>query len=52
MKIRSAVLQILEGGRGTERNVERKTLIFVNLNYGSSENSYKKSVLLFLSSGK
>jgi len=41
MKIRSAVLQILEGGWRTLRNVEYKTRIFVNFDYESSENSYK-----------
>jgi len=33
MGIRSAVLEILQEDRRTERNVERKTLIFVNFNY-------------------
>jgi len=52
MKIRSAVLEILEGGWRTEKNVEYKTRIFVNFDYGSSENSYKISALIFLSAGK
>ena len=33
MGIRSAVLEILQEDRRTERNVERKTPIFVNFNY-------------------
>ena len=52
MEIRSTVLEILQEGRGTGRNVERKTRIFVNFEYESSENDDKKSVLLFLSVGK
>jgi len=42
MEIRSAVLVILEEGRRTGRNVERKTLIFVNFDYESSEKGKKK----------
>jgi hypothetical protein len=33
MKMPSAVLELLQDGRRTERNVERKTLIFVNFDY-------------------
>jgi hypothetical protein len=44
MEIRSAVLEILEEGRRTGRNVERKTLIFVNFDYESSENGDKKNL--------
>jgi hypothetical protein len=52
MEILSAVLVILEEGRRTGRNVERKTLIFVNFDYESSENGKKKIVFLFLSASK
>ena len=52
MEIRSAVLEILQEGRRTRRNVERKTQIFVNFDYERLENSYQKPVLLFLSFGK
>jgi hypothetical protein len=33
MKMRSAVLELLQDGRRTERNVEPKTLNFVNFDY-------------------
>ena len=52
MEIRSAVLEILEEGRRTGRNVEHKTLIFVNFDYESSENGDKRCVLLLLSAGQ
>jgi len=42
MKLCYAVLEILEEGRRTGRNVERKTRIFVHFNYESSENGNKK----------
>ena len=42
MKVRYAVLEILEEGRRTGRNVESKTLIFLNSDYESSENGDKK----------
>jgi hypothetical protein len=52
MGIRSAVLEILQEDRRTERNVERKTPIFVNFDYKVLKIVTKKSVLLFLSVGK
>ena len=47
MKIRSAVLEILEEGRRTGRNVEYQKQIIVNFNYEISENSYKKNLYCF-----
>ena len=44
MKIRSAVLEILQEGRRTGRGVESKTLNFVNFDYESSANSYKTNL--------
>jgi len=52
MGMRSAVLEILQEDRRTERNVERKTPIFVNFDYEVLKIVTKKSVLLFLSVGK
>ena len=52
MGIRSAVVEILEEDTRTERNVERKSLIFVNFDYEVLKIVTKKSVLLFLSVGK
>jgi hypothetical protein len=52
MKMRYAVLEILQEGRWAGRNVERKTLIFVNFDFESSENGDKKIVFLFVSAGK
>ena len=44
MKIRSAVLEILQEERRTERNVEHKTWIFANFDYERAENSYKTNL--------
>ena len=44
MEIRSAVLEILDEGRQTGRNVESKTPNFVNSHYESSENGGKKNL--------